>query len=240
MFGCVAKQVHSIGGAVRRPFEAVDVDILILNEMFQGIKQTDLNGHCRVVEGNERVGNIDWVLARSLFFASELELVHQSVSDGYPPPTGIYLHPRNMIRTRLIAANVPSSETPYALIKEPLISPEIIVPDGSGRVRSDGKAYVHHVRRTDGVGERGHAGDELGREMDTAGAAPAGGYRFILRDPRLLLWAFRGHGVVFAVARSRRPGSVIPWFYVCAWSSQLQLSALGQLRWPGWSRRQLQ
>ena len=79
------------------------------------------------------------------------------------------------------------------------------MPDSSGHGRSDGEAYVHHVRRTDGVGERGHAGDELGREMDTTGAAPASGYRFILRDPRLLLWAFRGHGVVFAVALFTSP-----------------------------------
>ena len=48
-----------------------------------------------------------------------------------------------------------------------LVSPQIEVFDGSGNIRSDGKAYVHNIRAFDCVGECCHASDELGGEMDT-------------------------------------------------------------------------
>ena len=39
---------------------------------------------------------------------------------------------------------------------------------GSRHIRSDGKAYVHHIRGVVCVGICGHASDELGGEMDTS------------------------------------------------------------------------
>ena len=48
-----------------------------------------------------------------------------------------------------------------------LISPQVDMLYGSGDNRSDGTAYVHHIRGVVCVGECGHARDEFGGEMDT-------------------------------------------------------------------------
>ena len=39
---------------------------------------------------------------------------------------------------------------------------------GPRNLRSDGKAYVHHIPGVVCVGECGHASDEFGGEMDTS------------------------------------------------------------------------
>mmetsp|Transcript_18932 Transcript_18932/g.54560 ORF Transcript_18932/g.54560 Transcript_18932/m.54560 type:complete len:282 (+) Transcript_18932:415-1260(+) len=158
---------------VARPVVRIDIDVLLLDQIFENFVQAKADGNGRVVE--RHVGeNAQCKHRRSGDIVAEIA-IHHHVSQlfhhgvGAPiPPIGVDRHPGPVVIAALdpVAVFVGVDRVGNeSVLKVAVVVFQIGLPDGPRGRGSSGKADVHHLGVGDGR-KGGYAGNDLGTEMD--------------------------------------------------------------------------